>query len=129
MLTQLLGEFPKRSTTAMNRRVYRLDYGAIGVTFERETLVIREVQVGSPAEQAGLQPGDTIVKVNDTSLPARFTMNWKDLAKKLQPWFAAVAEAKGKSPVKLTVKRPGVKGNLPVTVTPVLVTTYVTYDN
>ena len=104
-------------------------------TLDSGTLVIREVRASSLAEQAGLQPGDAIVRVNNTSLPARFTIDIDaegqkkaELRKKLEPWFTAVTWAKGKEPVRLTVKRPGVKGDLTVTVTPALVTTYVTQD-
>lgn len=136
MLAQLLSEFPRPSGRAMSRLIYQYkQYGVIGVTFDPGTMVIREVQTGSPAEQAGLRPGDTILKVNNAGLPARFTADVgadakkKDEVKeKLKPWFTAVVWAGGKEPVKLTVKRPGVKEDLTVTVTPVLMTTYVTKD-
>lgn len=105
------------------------------MTFDAGTLVIREVRAGSPAEQAGLRSGDAIVRVNDKSLPPRFAVDtavdWRkraDLRKRLEPWLKAVTWAKGKEPVRLTVKRPGVKGDLTVTVTPASVTTYVTQD-
>jgi len=132
MLMQLLGEFPKPSGWEMSRSVFCYEYSSIGVTFDSGTLVIREVQAGSPAEQAGLKPGDTIVKVKNASLPARFTIDKYAGAekkiepmKKLDPWFTAVTWAKWKEPVRLTVKRPGVKDDLTVTVTSVLVTVYV----
>ncbi len=131
MLMQLLGEFPRPSAHAMSRSIFRYNYSVIGVTFDPGTLVIREVRAGSPAEQAGLQPGDAIVRANDKSLPARFAVDWKkkaDLSRRLEPWLNAVTWTRGKDPVRLTVKRPGVKGELTVTVTPESVTTYVTQN-
>lgn len=127
MLIELLGEFPERTKKAMNRRVFRYDYNTLGLTFDPGTLVIREVLPGSPAEQAGLQPGDTIIKVNGVGIPARFGLTSQELQKKLRPYLSGITWLKEKGyQVKLTVKRPGVKGDLPVTAMPVPVTTYLT---
>lgn len=46
------------------------DYGGIGAVsrFSNKTLTIREVMKNSPAEKAGIKPGDKILKVGDISV-------------------------------------------------------------
>ncbi len=42
-------------------------YGGIGARMKGPELVVVEVFSGSPAEQAGLRPGDQVIRVDDTS--------------------------------------------------------------
>ena len=44
------------------------EYGGIGATtqYKNNTLIIREILKGSPAEKEGMKPGDKILKINNT---------------------------------------------------------------
>ena len=93
-----------------------IELNAMGVTYEYEKsnpqmFIINDVEPGSPAESAGLQPGDKIKKVNGKSLfwstKRGYALIWNKECR----------------PVTLTVARKGERGkveDVTVTVTPVL---------
>ena len=59
------------------------DYGGIGATIRKidETVVIYEPYKGFPADKAGLQMGDGIIKINDTEIINANTEDVSELLK------------------------------------------------
>jgi carboxyl-terminal processing protease len=70
-------------------------------------LFIRSVDPGSPAEQAGLRPGDTIVTIN--GFPPFINQ---------QPASEVVSQLSISGPVQLQIQHPGAKSSINVSLTP-----------
>jgi S1-C subfamily serine protease len=51
----------------------------VGVRFEGDSLVVKEVQSGAPADQVGIEPGDTLLALDDTPLTTLDDI-WRALA-------------------------------------------------
>ena len=85
-------------------------FSGIGVQFniQNDTIMIVSVVSGGPSEKVGLQPGDRIVLVNDTTFTGKKVSNEK-VMKKLR--------GKANTKVKLGIKRNGTKEILKYTVT------------
>jgi carboxyl-terminal processing protease len=108
-------------TSKEDRHAARLDSMRDGFGLEvpeedGERVCIRDVLLGSPAQKAGLQPGDEIVRLHDSdgrvrkikeSLPVL-----NGLAPLLKPQFAALAIPE---PITITYRRLGVSGEQSVT--------------
>jgi phosphatidylglycerol:prolipoprotein diacylglycerol transferase len=86
---------PSHSTVDMAGRGYQTLAGFTG------SLVVRDVEPGSPVAEAGLRPGDVIVKVNDQDVSADKIHS------------ALVGWPPGDHALKLTVRRNGHEVDLP----------------
>lgn len=78
------------------------NFGGIGVQFYkyRDTVMVVKVVPGGPSEEAGIQDGDRIVKVNDSIVAGR-KMDTDKIMKMMRGEMG--------SPVKLTIMRQGEK--------------------
>jgi carboxyl-terminal processing protease len=83
---------------ARYRQVQNSEFSGIGTTVAEDPLGLRIVTVydGSPAERAGIRPGDRITAANGTSLKGRTSEDATSLVK-----------APGGTSVRLTVRRAG----------------------
>jgi sigma-B regulation protein RsbU (phosphoserine phosphatase) len=75
-----------------------LPQGRIGVVLrqyspEEKRLDLIRISIGSPAERAGLKPGDHVIEINGQPLDT------------IEPWINSVVRAKPNSPVVFTLKR------------------------
>ena len=82
------------------------EYGGIGAIamYKNNTLVIRELLKGSPAENEGIKPGDKILKINDVLV--------KDYKEK---GVAALLNGLPNSKIKLQIERQNKKINFDIT--------------
>lgn len=85
-------------------------FSGIGISFQvmNDTITVLEVISGGPSEKVGLQPGDRIVEVNDTSMVGA-KISSDDVMRKLR--------GPKDTRVKLAIKRAGAPGLLSYTVT------------
>ena len=90
--------------------IYDAQFDGIGVTFNMltDTVIVLNVISGGPSADAGIQAGDRIITVNDSTI-AGVKMPQNSVVKRLQG-------PRG-SQVKLGIQRYGHKGLIPITVT------------
>jgi regulator of sigma E protease len=82
--------------------IFVLVFSAIGVYAPSNANMIGDILINSPAEHAGLQPGDRIVMID-----GRPTSNWDDVASDIH--------SKGEHPVTLMIERKGQNDSIVVT--------------
>lgn len=83
---------------------------------EGERVFVRDVLLGSPAQQAGLQPGDEIVLMHDSDGREHKIKESLDILNGRVPLLKAqIAELGLPEPITLTYRRPGVSGERRVT--------------
>lgn len=90
--------------------IYDAQFDGIGVTFNMltDTVIVLNVITGGPSADAGIQAGDRIITVNDSTI-AGVKMPQNSVVKRLRG-------PRG-SQVKLGIQRYGHKGLIPITVT------------
>jgi len=90
--------------------IYDAQFDGIGVTFNMltDTVIVLNVITGGPSADAGIQAGDRIITVNDSTI-AGMKMPQNSVVKRLRG-------PRG-SQVKLGIQRYGHKGLIPITVT------------
>jgi len=118
MLGELVWEFPQPSKRDANRVIWKINHGAIGVAVDpKDWNTIREVLPGSPAQAAGLVPGDQILSINDKRVKQRGCYNYWDR----DPYNLFILSNKGDQEIELSIKSQDSKPR-PVRLTPAYAT-------
>ena len=98
-------------TAEEQRRAIGLDQESIGLGLELREAVVEAVLPGSPAQRAGLRPGDVILGVNGNAmaeLPPELAIALKtERVPHLPTALEPVAAAKEIGPLRLRFRRPG----------------------
>jgi hypothetical protein len=125
MFGELMGEFPNQSSKTQKRCIVRCYYGGLGLGFnQNDWRVVRYVEPFSVAEEHGIKPGDTIIKVNGN----RASINWvargtqylksPKIYRSKDPYFQYVFSNRGDLDVELVIQSAETGKNVTLTMRP-----------